>query len=218
MRTKLQVIQDAQAIHPTLSTARARVLFDGIDRTVRREARVSVVSLTLDTLVAGQEQYALNNDVVRVWTCRYGTTNTTADATSLTATTIDQLENENPDYKKSRGTPAVFYVLGGEIGLFPVPDTSSSGGLPYLTMQVSRAPVMADGDSLPSHIDSIDAWKFGIAKDFSFETGDPRLPYHEKAYYAALERLKRHTGQRAAKGGSQTVIVPGGRGSLWRRV
>jgi hypothetical protein len=179
--------------------SRANALFDRVNKTVRALARVDVSPYVFSSIVAGTERYDLPPDVVKVWVCRYGKVSDASQATTMAAVTIDQLENEAPDYRKTKGEPRAYYVLAGQIGLVPVPDTSSSGGVPFLAMEVSRAPTMADADSLPAHVNSADAWVYGVASLYALEQGDPRAAHLDEAYHRALNSLKAFVGQRSAK-------------------
>jgi len=122
------------------------------------------VAVTVE-LTAGQQEYALPDTVLRIWEAAYMAQ--AGDYQRLKQTNVDRLDDGSPTWRNySPSTPSRVYDRGGNLGLVPAPDTTTSGGYPIVTLycsQTSDTPLGID-DSLPAMARTGNAWTYRVCE------------------------------------------------------
>lgn len=122
------------------------------------------------TLVASQKEYTYNVNTLAIWLAVYRES-ATDDGYALLPLSADQLDQDIPTWRtnntNNEGTPAYVCDRGGQVILYPAPQTATSGGYPTVTLYSSRAQTLASATNLPSFVRQIDAWADYICYLFS---------------------------------------------------
>lgn len=116
-------------------------------------------------LTSGTGEYATADELIaRVWTARYVKSASTGDSKRLIHTDITKLDLEFDDWRGSdNGEPDYFYIGSSSagamrVGVFPFPDTTTSGGYPILRLNISKSADLVTGNSLPAIIQTSDLY------------------------------------------------------------
>jgi len=132
---------------------------------------ITAVRLNVDdetiTLTDGTKGYALDDDILKVWSAKYY--RSASDAYGLKAIHLDELNSDNPHWVITPDMePRSFYIEQGFIYFHPTPPTTTSGGYPKVVITVSRDVTLATDTELPGYVRSAGAWveatKEAIAK------------------------------------------------------
>ena len=117
------------------------------------------------SLTAGTGEYATADELIaRVWTARYISSASTGDSKRLIQTDITKLDLDFGDWRgQDNGEPDYFYVGASSagamrIGLYPFPDTATSGTYPLLRLNISKSADLVSGNSLPAMIQTSDLY------------------------------------------------------------
>lgn len=106
-------------------------------------------------LVAGTNEYTLDTDVLRVQTVEYLFSATWSN--KLEAVTIDELDVTVIGWRNFSGQPIKYYALSeasgntaiNRVGLYPNPQTTTSGGYPALRLSCNLVDDFGTSDTLP---------------------------------------------------------------------
>lgn len=155
---------------------------------------LSWVKLTQDTeiitLTAGDGDYALDSDILRVWSARYESAANTFKP--LVPTHLDELDRRNPRWRTrayARGVPSHFYIDTSNLWLYPWPDTTASGGYPRVVLEVSRSVTLTGSDNMPAQAANSLAWEMGVCRRLARRAEDKRVGYYDQEYDRELSNL-----------------------------
>lgn len=110
------------------------------------------------TLTANDDTYAYNINTLAIWQAVY-LESSTSTGIVLQPKSVDTLDQDEPTWRTNpAGSPRYFFDRGGEVVLYPKPDTSSSGGYPKVVLYSTRKQTLSDVTSLPESVRQIDAW------------------------------------------------------------
>lgn len=99
---------------------------------IRLNIETVSISLTADT-----REYALDNDILRVWNAMYLTSAT--QGFQLVPTHVDRLDSTTHRWRiQGSSQPREWYVEESNLGLYPTPDTTTSGSYPAVSLEVTR--------------------------------------------------------------------------------
>ncbi len=138
-----QVISDVQRRFPDAPSASCLVWVNQI----HREILATIPELRRDVLsqnvTAGVAEYNIVEPVFQVVQAEYWTSATTV--IKLEATTVETLNEVEPGWRAETGVPSQFYLTSNQqsgnsevIGLFPIPNASTSGSYPMVKMYISE--------------------------------------------------------------------------------
>lgn len=138
--------------------------------------RLNIETITIN-LTSGTGEYAIDDDILRVWTARYLVSATSQDV--LNPTHVDELNKNHRDWKvDSASTPNLYYVEGSNLGLYPVPDTTTSGGYPVVKCEVTRDQTLSISGTptvIPEFARRPQAWIMGACKAIALDKEDSRI-------------------------------------------
>lgn len=190
MPTAQAIIDEAKLDFPDETDTRALSDLQSVDDYIC--FRFPVIRSRQDvTLTADTREYSLPSNTVRVLACRYVTSATASD--KLQARHLDWFDAYDYNWRdQSSGTPMDYYVdtANNNIGLHPAPDTTTSGGYPKLTLDVSqRRGTLVVGTDFGSNLPSYQAWVEGLRHRMALRTSDERLGYYERMFNHELAQL-----------------------------
>lgn len=150
------------------------------------------------SLVVGTGEYATSDELIaRVWTARYIKSASTGDSKRLIQTDPTKLDLEFDDWRGAdNGEPDYFYVGASSagamrIGLWPFPDTATSGTYPLVRLNISKSAALVTGNSLPAIIQDselyVDCACWLYAKRFLSK--EKEIAY-EARYIRSLDRAR----------------------------
>ena len=167
--------------------------------------------VTYSSLVSGTRQYATGDTYLRVWSVRYVRSATAGDSKMLKPISVDELDNDFGDWRAgSAGEPSYWYWRGGEIGLHNKPDTTTSGGYPNLSMEVSTYEAITGATVLPAHVPNFDCWVYDALETITLAHRDERwYPVFAEKKKEAWNQLIRYYQGRTARLNPKTSITVG---------
>lgn len=191
--TKSDIINSCYSVFPGLNSTTADNYFDYAHREIVSQVHVLASDYeTVNSIVAGTKVYALTNNVLGVYTCRYQMSSDTNDFTEMVETSLETIEQDDRSQLKRVGTPVQFALDGGSLFVHPTPDTNSVNGYPSFIMRVDRGSTLASNGVLPGDVPTHDAWKYGILKRYAADVGDPKTELYDKLFERALAKLHRY--------------------------
>jgi hypothetical protein len=145
------------------------------------------------TLVAGQQEYALDPSIIHITSAIWQWNNGVTSQVTLIPTSIDQLDYEYPNWRAmSPATTYKYYEYGGMLGLVPPPSQSTSGGYPtvILNTQVEQ-PFASTASTLPSQVPTTDPWVWGMcARWAAMQRRDDAAGFADLALSARNDLIK----------------------------
>lgn len=186
------------------TTTQLEWALNAVNRDLHRELplRREIVSLT--ALVVGTGEYALDADIIKVWQALYRQS-ATDKGSPLELVSLEGLDEQAGWYNDDNGTPEKLYLVDVEgtstsaassvvkAGLYPKPDTASTGSpaYPRVEMRVTRCKTLSGTDLLPQAVKDADVYYRGalyyLAPDFAPDDEERLL----EAYMAAKRRAGR---------------------------
>lgn len=157
--------------------------------------------VTYSSLVADTKEYETGDTYLRVWSVRYVKSATEGDSIMLAQTSVDELDNSGEDWRgMGSSTPSQWYWRAGKIGLHKTPDTSTSGGYPNLSLEVSADQTIDASTTLPGHIRHFEAWVFDTLENVARarRDWDAVADFRAKRIEAMAELVRMHQ-QRTAR-------------------
>lgn len=164
---------------------------------VHRRLLTAFPELRIDTedinLTSGTGEYSLDEDIYKVHSALYLTAASTG--TVLDETSVTELDNKNAGWRlESSGTPTGFYVwantTGQVVGLYPKPNTTTSGGFPKVTLYVTRRPSALTGsDTVFTMLPDSQIYKEGILLEFAKAQRKEDVAMRLEVYRAELQRV-----------------------------
>lgn len=155
-------------------------------------SQLPLITATEDlSLTAGTQEYAINEDCIRIVAAEYLTSAT--DRRALVATDIDYLNSEQANWRRrNQGTPARFYLYrsatANVVGLDPKPGTTTASGYPIVRLHQTRVETLSAGSSLPKSILTKDIYVYGSMLRFAMDnrTYQDEIPLLKQLYDDAL--------------------------------
>lgn len=174
------IISEIQDFFGSISDAQALNMIQKRDDYLRTLVTFNPSTVTLSSLVDGTREYALAGTVARIFSARYIRSAATGDSSILHPTSRDELYESEGDWEgRDTGEPRMFYVRGGEIGFYPTPDATSSGGYPKVDLEVQSYVALTTSTAMPTNIPTgaYDAWTFHVCEEWGMMKNDPRIEY-----------------------------------------
>ena len=193
-------IDKLQDIYNDVSDTEGLLLFNSAHAEIGRQVKLYPdEAVDLASLVAGTRGYAYSEDILHVWAAAYYTS--ASSYTALIQTSPDELDAmTNGEWRgESNGTPTHWYDEGPNIGLYPIPDTTTSGGYPLVRLYCQKRRVLTTGDSLPGMIGEATPWVDYMAYLWAERRHRDEKDARYADYKVSLARLKRHMLARAPR-------------------
>lgn len=181
MATAQNVIDEIQQFFPDVGETRVLQVLQKADTHIRQQ-----VFLLEDTesiaSVADTREYALDTDILRIWSVRYQESST-ATIKYLEPTSVAELDLTMPTWRNvDSSDPTHFYHRGTKVGFYPAPDTTQSAGYPAITLEVARSVTLIANSTMAANVPSHDAWLYGSCRELAIQEEDARYPmFHERA-------------------------------------
>lgn len=167
------------------------------DKVIASEIPIRLTSEDIN-LTAGTGEYATADELIaRIWTARYVRSASTGDSKRLIHTDRTKLDLEFGDWRGAdNGDPDYFYIGSSSagalrVGVWPFPDTTTSGGYPVLRLNISKTADLVTGNSLPSVIQDselyVDCACWLYAKRFFDKDKEAK---YEARYLRSLDRAR----------------------------
>lgn len=153
-------------------------------------------SETFSSLVDGTSEYNFSTVPASVRHAVYKPSSTNSGWTTLRATTIDALNSDNPSWRQSTPSQPTHYYTTTDgtnfkLGLYPAPNTTSSGGYPAVTVYTWLATTLST--NMPVSIDAYDCYKYGTCYRLALQKNDPRVATYKALYEEAKRVLHKQT-------------------------
>lgn len=145
------------------------------------------VSLVADTTFA-----TYGADVARIWAASYY--RAADDKYALRETSEDDLDAQNPGWRThdSSGNCDQYFDIGGQIGLYPKPDTTTVAGYPKVVLHCSERESFGLADAIPAHITDPEPWVSLICYRFAQRRARDEAQAWGRAAASAVQSLSNY--------------------------
>lgn len=190
--TVASVISAVQAVFPEATSAEIVTHVNTVDRDLSCRIKLRR-TLTDVSLTASDDEYTISEQILRVWAARYVRSAARSDQYPLMEISREELNSRNRNWNAAPDQAPTYYYLDVDstgdttIGFWPAPPTTTSGGYPKVVMEVSRWATLTSGDSLPSKIKNIRAYKSGVCFYYAQERRKQEVAYWEAEYARAIK-------------------------------
>lgn len=175
---------------PQVPAADVIALLQEEDDILSREHRITVTTESVN-LTAGTSEYSVSATTARYWAARYVTGSGVGAYSVLHPTKKTLLFQENPNWLKAgNGTPRLYYIDAGNLGLYPPPDTTTSGGYPKVVLEVSQFNTITAGQNMPSTVRSFERWKYGVLLKLALRMSNERVQLYSQMKKEAEDDLR----------------------------
>lgn len=207
MATGQDIVNRIRRHFPDVSETIVLEQLNEVHAELTRDIPLNRSSSTLTSLVDGTREYSLGATVARVWSAHYATTSAEGLGRTLRPTNIEYLDEHRGEWRnQGDAEPREFYIYAGNIGFYPTPPTTSSGGYPRVTLQVTTYDTIVVGTTMPTFTSSHEAWVMGTCERLALERNDQRLPYFSQK--AKLEKALLGDMVRGRNIKDQDLIIP----------
>ena len=194
-RTVQQVIEIAKE-HEDFDPQRALQLFNEAHVRILGECRLIPDTTTTVSLVAGQMEYAIANDVARIWDAIYYDSSNSFYPLKQTDESRLYYQEYGPGWEVvTPSKPTKYYERGGNIGLWPPPASSSTGGYPQVVLYYTQIDGLTLTSTLPSTINTVYPWVYYMCAKQAATSDKPgwenNVLAYEKMFEKSLTDLKR---------------------------
>lgn len=181
-------------IHSAITEDIALEYINVVNHALHLDLPVNVTTETIN-LVSGTQEYALNENTLRIFRADILTSAT--NRVPLQEYDYSMLNQTRPGWRSATtGMPGGFYTWRNAtdnlVGLLPKPSTTTSGGYPVVALEVSRTPsaTLTSGSSLPKSLQSLDLYVYGVVSRYLQENPSKEGLQMSEHYAALYERAK----------------------------
>lgn len=190
-----KIVADVRGTYPNASPDLVLDLVNSIHQELC--STVAIDTSTIDvSLTAGQREYPIGANVSWIRAARYMES---ADAWhALRPASAEELDSASPGWRWAQpsGPPTMIYVDGGNIGLHPVPPTTTSGGYPKVEIVAATHSVLTHQSFLPEGIHTRLPWVHGARMLYALMHDKQNAPVFEALYQRSVEQLRTLLGGR----------------------
>lgn len=171
--------------------ANALIIMKDVHSSIVEQIDLYPVQTVDISLTSGTREYSLDPDIFQIKSGVYLTS--ASSYVPLWETSIDWLDYNAKSWRmQGTGQPTKYYELGGNIGFYPTPNTTTSGGYPIARLTVKkRNAITSISDSLPSQIPNLDAYVYGACLRYAQMNQADSIQKFQQLYALALEDLRR---------------------------
>ncbi len=196
------VIDDFNYIFDNVGDTEALYLLQNADTHLNRAVKMTTETVTFTSLVSGTQEYAMDDDILAVWSARYIRTSTEGDEKRLIETSVDELD-EDPRTKnwrgQAKGEPTHFYIDGSFIGFYPKPSTASSASYPQVSIETTQDVTLTASSTMRGTALNHQAWVYHMAFHAALSRSDERLEIFRKKMITEEHHLRRNIHGRNAR-------------------
>lgn len=176
--------------YPDCDATTAESLFNDVYKEILMSLQVRTNSITI-SLTANTATYDLDESVIRVHEAWYDVDATPANSRLLTQVSLDALRLLYPHERTQYvGEPRQIYSTSAvssdsgkqQVGLIPVPETSTSGTYPRLRLVVTQYATLTGSETLPNSILTDDLFLYAMAKKWAVRQDPEKVAYWTKLY------------------------------------
>lgn len=184
--TVQDTIDGLHVAYPQVEDAQALIYFRQVHREILAHAQIETKEQQID-LTAGQREYPL--DDIAVVRAAY-LAKSTIDIKKLAPTSTDWLDEHVPTWRATseQGEPVRFYVEDANVGLDPIPDTTTSAGFPKLLVYGTDNQALTETDNIPKGIPSIRVYVEGMKRLYASDRDPSRFDQWDQSYQAELHK------------------------------
>ena len=202
MATVQDCIDGLHVTYPAVQDDQALLYFRQIHHEIVSQGQLELDQETV-SLTAGTREYALSTSdkITSVRAAYYK--KSAADIVKLTAVSTDWMDR-NVDVWRTvtdTGDPNKFYIEATDagngdvrLGLDPIPDTTTSGGLPAVLLYGSTYQALVATDQIPAMIPSIRVYIEGMKKLWAADRDTGNLSVWDELYRRELHAALAYIG------------------------
>lgn len=143
------------------------------------------------TLVAGTDEYDLNEQTIQLWHAEY--LKSATDRKPLRMFDVPARDIENPNWRAlGRNRPAMLAVWRNDTNnvvlLSPPPNESTSSGYPLVRLYVSRLSTLTAVSSLPTNLINDDVYVYGVCARYSARRVPEKYEFYRARFLEAVGR------------------------------
>jgi hypothetical protein len=197
--TAQTVINNARQAFPDMSETIALDLLnlehgELLARYPLRETTIDI-SLTADTA-----EYALAETAIRIEAAYYY-----ADADTprqLNPLEVEEMDRMDPGWRtRNSGTPTHYYIGAsststGTLGLYPVPDTTTSSSYPKVTLYIRQNQTLGLSDTIPNGMLNYDSYFAGVCWRYAQRRAKDQAEYWRLQRAQARADLEKYLAER----------------------
>jgi hypothetical protein len=165
-------------------------------------ARYPLRETTLDftSIVADTPEYALAETAIRVDAAYYYSDADTPK--QLEPLSVEEMDRMDPGWRtRDSGTPTHYYISAsatstGNLGLYPVPDTTTSSGYPKVTLYIRQNQTLGLSDNIPNGMLNYDAYLAGICLRYAERRARDQVPFWQNRKDTARNQLEKYLAER----------------------
>ena len=199
MATVADVIDDCNDFYNEIDDTESLRHFQRAHSRILRAIPLEPTIVTFSSLVADTREYSTGDTYLRVWSARYVRSATAQDSKMLKEISVDELDLDFEDWRaKDSSEPEYWYWRAGNLGFHNKPDTTTSGGYPNVSLEVSADETVTAATTMPGHVRNFEAWIFDIIATCCLARSDERYQFFEqKRKEAFAELVRAHQGRTA---------------------
>lgn len=190
--TVTQVVTAVRQVFPDIADADIVDKINEANQVITQKTKIYPETTVDINLVAGTREYVLSATIQKVWAAAYVTSAGESGYQPLIETSQDELDIDNRTWRaQQNGVPYRYYELGGYVGLYPTPNTTTSGGYPILRLFVNTQTTLTSISSLPSQVPTLEPWKWYACKEIALEKYPDRVGLYDKMWRDSMQDLVR---------------------------
>lgn len=180
MDTVNQLVTDFQSRFSDVTSAEAIRLANMIHKRIL--ARLGIRDTSIDiSLTAGTREYDLAETAIQIRAAYYVRSATAGDFQQLDETSTDKMDLLDTGWRNrtTQSQPRLYFVNSlvnsntskKRIGFDPIPDTTTSGGYPKVTLYITQHTDLVGADTLPTQVQDSQIYLDGMSWLFAKEQG-----------------------------------------------
>jgi hypothetical protein len=175
--------------YPECDATIAESLFNDVYKEILLSLQLRTNTVTVN-LTAGTGTYDLSENIIRIHEVLYqASASSTGEA--LTHTSLAEMRILCPNYAQAgQGTPLYAYTTSAtdtdsgkmQLGLYPVPNVSTSGTYPRVVLHVTQYAVLSGTETLPNAILTDDLFLYGMSYKWAVRQDPEKVAYWHQLY------------------------------------
>lgn len=190
-----KMIADVRGTFPDASPDIVLDCLNTIHQELCLEFPVETATYTVN-VQSGVGEYDIDDTVAWIRAARYMES---ADSwQSLSPTNADEMDSSNAGWRwdTPSGIPSSIYIDGGKVGLYPIPDSTTSGTYPKVEIVATVYTELAFDSVLPDTVRTRSAWVNGARMLIAHMMDRDRAGDYAVLYERSIAQLARMLGRR----------------------
>lgn len=203
-------------IYPDCDDTTARSLFTDAHHYLLRRLKMRNATVNI-SLTQGTRQYDLSDAVVRIHEAYYQPSADESTHSRLGATTYDQLVAQPGNWRDGgKGQPMTYFVTSAtdtdsakaQIGFIPIPNETTAGTYPRVTLHVTQYALLTTTETLPSQVVIDDVYLYEMARRWSIVQDMDRTAYWTNMATTALNDAQDMVEHKSNEAPDITLLSP----------